>query len=230
MKKETSWQDVGEWYHRLVDEEGSYYHKEVILPKLLSLFHFDNKSALLDIGCGQGVLERALPYELPYCGVDLSSTLIKKAKAMATSFHHQFLVADATKPLSLSRKFSHACIILALQNMSKPQDVLQNISIHMEMEGKLFLVLNHPCFRMLKHSSWGVDQNVQYRRLDRYLSSYQVDIPAHPSRRDSPKTKSFHFSLSTMCHFLKESGFVITDMTELCSNKKSYGKMARAEN
>ncbi len=231
MKRKTSWQNVGKWYHDLVGREGSYYHREVILPALLPLLALRPGDSLLDVGCGQGILSRHLPEEMEYLGIDASPSLIAEANRMSSRRKHLFRVADAEKPFSAERKYSRATVILALQNMARPENVLKNIADCLLPEGQLLLVLNHPCFRMLKHSSWGTDKNVQYRRLDRYLTPYRTEVRSKPSEgAESPTTLSFHHSLSSLSRLLRDAGFSITLMEELCSNKKSYGKAARAEN
>jgi hypothetical protein len=93
-------------------------------------------------------------------------------------------------------------------------------------------VLNHPCFRIPRQSSWGVDleKKIQYRRIDRYFSSMKIPIQSHPSKgAQSSHTSSFHHSLSRYVQWLKQTGFVIETMDEWCSDKKSTGKHAKME-
>src|SRR5262249_49920639 len=94
-------------------------------------------------------------------------------------------------------------------------------------------VLNHPCFRIPRQSSWQVDseKKIQYRRLDRYLSPMQIPINAHPSKGErSATTLSFHHPLSAYSQWLRDAGFVISCMEEWCSDKVSTGSAAKMEN
>lgn len=214
-------------------EDGSYNHQELILPQLLPLLDLGEGDSLLDLGCGQGILGRSISPKSRYLGLDASKSLVRLAKSKDSNPSHQYLVKDATKPLQLKESFSHAAFVLSLQNMSHPKQALTETSKALKENGKLFLVLNHPCFRIPKYSSWGFleDHKGQYRRLDRYYGSFKSSIQTHPSKgKDSPVTWSFHHPLSTYFKFLKESGFLIEDLIEICSNKKSYGKAARSEN
>jgi SAM-dependent methyltransferase len=234
-KASTSWEPVGSWYQSIVGEEGHYYHQTVIIPKLLALMEFsETKSpALLDLACGSGVLARVIPPDVPYLGIDISPTLIKAAKEQDQNRFHEYVVADLTKPLKLRKDFSHAFIILALQNIGSPSLALKNSYTHLRPGGKLFIVLNHPCFRIPRQSSWGVDekQKIQYRRIDRYQSSMEIPIQAHPSKGShSPSTLSFHYPLSSYSKWLKETGFLIEMIDEWCSEKVSTGKAAKMEN
>ncbi|MBI5274678.1 MAG: class I SAM-dependent methyltransferase [Chlamydiales bacterium] len=232
-KKSTSWESASDWYDQIVGDSGHTYHTEVILPKLLSMMQLSDTSALLDVGCGQGVLERAIPKNTRYCGIDISKSLIQEATNKAKSKLHQFMVQDSTLPFSLHCKFSHAAIVLALQNMANIPAVFQNISTHLEEKGSLFLVLNHPCFRIPRQSSWGedVEKKLQYRRIDRYMSPLEIPIQINPSKKEkSANLISFHHSLSDISLFLFQNGFLIEKIEEWCSNKQSDGKKAKMEN
>lgn len=232
----TSWGKVDEWYNDLVGSEGMYYHKAIILPKLLELFDFASSPSpsLLDIGCGQGVLSRALPETVDYCGIDLSKELIAHAKRLNRRTGCSFYAGDAAKKLPIEKSdFTHAALLLALQNMEEPLIALKNAASHMRAGGRLFLVLNHPCFRIPRQSHWGVDEErrLQYRRLDRYMSPLKIPIQAKPSRREeSATTLSFHHPLSSYFLWLKEAGFMVSALDEWCSDKVSTGSRAKMEN
>jgi len=221
-----------DWYDHKVGQDGHYYHQHVILPNALRLLGSPHK--LLDLGCGQGILARQLPKSTEYLGLDLSPSLTKKAKAMQPWKSKRFLVQDVSKPFALKEKdFSHATLILSLQNMADPAVVLQNIEHHLEPNGALLIVLNHPCFRIPRQSGWLVDltKKLQSRRLDRYLSPLEIPIQTHPSQQDaSSVSSSFHLPLSAYSKLLFESGFFIEHLEEWCSDKISTGPAARMEN
>ena len=229
---ETSWENSHSWYDKTVGEKGHYYHQSVIFPKALQLLNFKSGDKLLDLACGQGVLSRQLPPQVGYLGVDASASLIKQARSYAPS--HSFIVGDVTQPLKTSDKnFSHATIILALQNIEKPDLVLKNAHALLKPQGKLLIVLNHPCFRIPRQSSWGVDETkkLQYRRIDRYLSPLKIPIQTHPGKQESSQeTWSFHHPLSDYTRWLKESGFSLDLIEEWVSDKKSSGSHAKMEN
>ncbi len=234
MNKNTSWENVSSWYDKSVGKEGHYYHKHIVLPGLLRILNLnDEKSpSVLDLGCGQGVLSHHLPKKTPYTGVDVATSLITAAKERAPP-HCEFITHDLQKPLNLSKKdFSHACIVLALQNMEEPKIVLKNAARHLKACGKLIIILNHPCFRIPRQSSWEIDEKKkwQYRRIDRYMSPLSIPINMHPGQKPDEKTVSFHFPLSYYVNSLNEAGFSVEHMEEWCSDKESSGKKAKMEN
>lgn len=227
----SSWESISQWYGALVGEKGHYYHEKVIFPKLKSLIDWRcEKPALLDLACGSGPLTQIVPKEVAYTGVDIAPSLIAKAQTRKgrdkrlTHWH----VGDITEPLDLPKEhFSHAAIILALQNVDNPQAVLTNAAMHLGQGGRLYIVLNHPAFRIPRQSEWHIDEKrqLQQRCISAYMSS--MEIPIQTSKESVP---AFHFPLHTLSRYLAKAGFVIERLDEWCSDKKSTGKTAKREN
>lgn len=232
----TSWEPVEKWYKNSVGEEGHYYHQHVVMPgilKLLSLAKTQSPS-VLDLACGPGVLSHYLPKNIEYTGIDIAPSLVKSAKAKDKDPRHEYFVADATGPLPVKKTdFTHAAIILAIQNMEKPKLAILNAAKHLVKGGCLVIAMNHPCFRIPRQSSWKVDevQKIQYRRIDRYSSALSVPIQAQPSKGEqSEMTWSYHYPLEAYSQWLFEAGFAIELIEEWHSDKISIGKAAKMEN
>jgi len=230
---EKSWEKSSKWYDSIVGKKGHYYHENVILPKLIELMELKKISSLLDLACGQGIFSKQLPKSVEYVGVDLSKSLIQSAKKSAKNKKHQFFVKDLEKDLDLEKKdFDAALILLALQNIEKTDLVIKNAKKHLKKGGKFYIVLNHPCFRIPRQTSWEVDERakIQYRRLNGYMSKQKIPIQTNPSKKDSALTFSYHIPLSTLTECLCKNGFMIEKLEEWCSDKKSTGKKAKMEN
>lgn len=236
-KKQTN-KDQDHWhsYDKTVGASGHYYHQQLILPKTLELLDLKkSKSArLLDLGCGQGILARHLPEHIEYVGLDASPALLKAARSYGKHPKHFFVKKDLAEPFSLDKKdFTHATILLALQNIAEPLQVLKNAAAHLCKGAKFLIVLNHPCFRIPRQSSWGIDapKKIQYRRIDRYFSPLAIPIQMRPGDKQQPEeTMSYHHPLSSYSKWLHEAGFTISLIEEWCSDKKSTGTAAAMEN
>lgn len=230
---DTSWQKVSGWYKNLVKEKGHYFHEHLVIPKSLELLSLDSANTLLDLGCGEGVLARAIPKNIYYQGVDIAPSLIDYARKNDHNPSHKYAVGNVTKPLPIAKKdFTHAVFILALQNISEPFLALKTAASYLKKGGKLLLVLNHPYFRIPRQTSWGIDEKnkIQYRRIDRYLTPLKIPINMHPGEKESPVTWSFHFPLSDYSKFLYDAGLVIEKIEEWTSDKISVGKAGKMEN
>lgn len=231
----SSWNHVSAWYQNLVELTGHFYHQKVIFPKLAPLWNWENyaEPVLVDFACGEGVLSRVIPEHVFYYGIDIAPEFIEYAKTHNQHPNAQFSVGDVTKPISLSSSLAtHVTLILALQNIADPLPLFHNVFRLLAPQGRFFMVIMHPCFRPIRYSSWQVDpeKEIRYRRVDRYLTSYQVDVKINPSKKEkSATTPCFHYSLETIFHSLKKAGLIIEDLHEWSCPKKSTGKFAKTE-
>ncbi|MBP9781845.1 methyltransferase domain-containing protein [Candidatus Woesebacteria bacterium] len=232
-KPTGSWQQVTPWYNKLVGNDGHYYHQHVVLPGVLRLLQLQPEHSLVDLGCGQGILARQIPPIAEYLGLDVASSLIAEAQQGQLPATYTFKTANVARPLQPAEpRFTHAAIVLALQNMESAQVALQNAANFLVPGGTLVLVLNHPCFRIPRQSGWGSDEKTkqQYRWINRYLSPLKIPITMNPGQQQSAVTWSFHHSLQDYSQMLQEAGFVITKLEEWTSDKQSEGAAAKQEN
>lgn len=242
--RSNSWDRAGHWYDKIVADQGHQFHQSLLIPKILGWLRTSGLvKNLLDLGCGQGVLARAVDPSLPYLGIDNSQALLSAAKRRKKSEKQQFTQADFSSD-SLSFEghlkrgsFSHAVMLLSLQNMANGLNALGNARSLLQSDGQLLIILNHPCFRIPRQSSWSLDQKqmTQSRCINAYLSPMEIPIVTnpgqssnHPDRQHS--VMSYHFSLALLTQWLRHSGFVIAEIDEWVSEKTSDGKFAKAEN
>ena len=233
-EKKTSWDPVSNWYDQIVAKDGHYYHQEVIFPYLQEkiLKNLKEDISVLELACGQGVLERKINPKQKYTGIDISEGLIDSADKQKKSKSHNFQVADVTLPITLNDKYDIGFIILAFQNFKNPEGAIQNFSKFIKPHGKVYLIINHPYFRIPRQSGWGIDEQkkIQYRRIDRYMTPLEIPISMQPSKgKESIQTYSYHNPLSFYSKIFQKNGFYIKEIEELCSNKKSEGSSKKME-
>ncbi|MEK7628388.1 MAG: class I SAM-dependent methyltransferase [Patescibacteria group bacterium] len=231
----TSWDAVADWYDAHL-ATGDTYHDRVILPNIARLLAPTRGRPILEIGCGEGRIARSLEkdgHRLVAC--DISAELIKKARAYedAISYH----VAPAEKLTFAANGIFHTALaVMTLQNMERLEPVFAEVARVLSPRGRLIAVINHPAFRVPRNSSWGFDakNNLQYRRIDKYLSAQTVSINMHPGGRqgiEAQTTKSYHRSLQDYIKALRAQGFALLRLEEWISDKVSEpGKRADAEN
>src|SRR5687767_3321928 len=77
----TDWSGVAEWYDRLVGEEGSEYHRQVVHPGTLRLLALKPGEPVVDVASGQGALARLLQARgAEVTGVDAAEPLVRAAR------------------------------------------------------------------------------------------------------------------------------------------------------
>ncbi|MEZ0265867.1 MAG: class I SAM-dependent methyltransferase, partial [Phycisphaerae bacterium] len=95
----THWSGVADWYDKLVGDEGSEYHRHVVLPGTVRLLAPQIGDTILDIACGQGVLCRLLAARgVIASGVDAAEELVKKAKRREREAAAAGLVTGTIEP------------------------------------------------------------------------------------------------------------------------------------
>lgn len=228
----SSWQPVHAWYDKQLGNSGDWTHKNIIIPKTVALLSLSPSSTLLDLGCGQGIFARAIPTSLRYMGVDISSSMIDSAKKRDKNSLHSYSIGDITTTLPFPIKFTHAVSILTLDNIQDIPAVIQKTATYLEPHGVFVFVINHPCFRIPRQSSWEIDEQnkIQYRRINRYLSPLEIPISMHPGETKKTTTWTFHYPLSSYSTWLEKSGFGIEKIEEWISDKTSVGTAAKMEN
>lgn len=231
MGKSTSWGKVANWYNNLIEKEKDSYQRILILPNLTRLIEAKRGEIIVDLACGQGFFAREFAkIGAKVIGVDVSSELIDIAKQDKTV---EYYVSEAHKLNFLQNEsVDKVLIILSLQNIENVNDVIKEVSRILKPGGKLYMVLNHPAFRIPKKSSWGWDENLklQYRRLEAYLSESKEPIQMHPGNNPHEKTVSFHRPLQFYFKALNKNGFFVSRLEEWNSHKVSeHGPKKEAE-
>lgn len=244
--KPAGWDQVAAWYDKLVGDEGSDYHRNVILPAALRLLDLRPGERVLDLCCGQGVLARRL-LELDagfVLGVDASAKLIDAARSRGPrealqpdndgQRRLQFAVRDARDlgPLA-DGSFDAAACIMAVQDTDGLDALCRSLSRALRVGGRAVLVMMHPCFRVPRQSSWEWDEakRTQYRRIDRYATPMQVPIATHPGRDPGQKTLFHHRPLAAYLNALGEAGLPVVGCEELVSHRiATPGSHSRGEN
>lgn len=232
----TAWDRVARWYDQLVGDEGSDYHRHVILPATLRLLDPQPGEKLLDLCCGQGVLARRLLEYEPACvlAVDASPKLIAAARSRGPKDRRlRYEVNDVTHIGSLPRgEFDAAACVMALQDVADLAGLCANLAQSLRPGGRVVTVMMHPCFRIPRQSNWGWDEakKTTYRRLDRYATPLEIPIATHPGRDPSTQTLYFHRPLADYLNALGGAGLAVMACEELLSHRRSEsGRRRRGE-
>ncbi|MFA6608790.1 MAG: methyltransferase domain-containing protein [Candidatus Paceibacterota bacterium] len=234
---DTSWGGVADWYDKHLEKDDDTYHTKVIFPNLIRILGDVTGKNILDLACGQGIFSQQLSEKgANVTGVDIGKELIaiaeeknketkNKVKYFTTKSDDLYMLKDKT--------FDIVVCILALQNIEELQNTINEASRVLVVGGKLIVVLNHPAFRNPKQTYWGYNEkdNVQYRRVDEYMSESHVRIDMTPgSVKDKKFTVSFHRPLQVYIKALTKNSLVVTRLEEWISHRESErGTRKKAE-
>ncbi|HOD82217.1 MAG: Malonyl-(acyl-carrier protein) O-methyltransferase [Planctomycetes bacterium ADurb.Bin126] len=231
----TSWEHVASWYDRLVGEEGSDYHRNVILPAAERMLDPQADEKVLDLCCGQGVFCRMLAARgvRHVVGADASESLIASARQRGPA-HVRYAVADARDAAAIpDRPFDAAACLMAVHDVDDLPALFATLAAALRTGGRAVVIFLHPCFRIPRQSSWEWDdqKRTQYRRLDRYASDMAIPIATHPGRGGDEHTVFFHRPLAACLNALGAAGLAVVAAEELLSHHVSQpGGHSRGEN
>ncbi len=232
--KVALWDQAARWYDALVGDQGSDYHRSIVMPNAFKLMNLKKGSRVLDLACGQGVFSRFLYQRgLRVVGLDISEELIRFAEKRSDP-GIKFCVGDAQKKSTLeNEKFDGIVCLLAMQNIESLEGVLKNVKKWLKSAGMFVMVVTHPCFRIPRQTHWGWDEEkkIQYRRVDMYSQETAIPILTPPFATSSIYTLTYHRPLESYFSNLARAGFAVDSLEEWVSEKKSQpGKRAKAEN
>lgn len=232
--KGSEWGAVAEWYDRYLEKGEDTYQRRVILPNILRLLNLRDGQRLLDLACGQGFFAREFAKAgASVIGVDTSETLIAIArKRGGDGIVYQLCRAERLTPI---RDYSVDIVtcVLAIENIERIQEAFSEVARVLRDGGRLYIVMNHPAFRLPKKSRWLWDEELRllYRRIDGYLRESKALIEMHPGQDPTLKTTTYHRPLQFYFKALSKAGFVVRRLEEWISHKQSTaGPRAVAEN
>lgn len=223
MKKDTSWGKVADWYQGYLSDKDSY-HSQVVAPNLLRVMEIKPREKVLDLACGTGFFSELFHAQgAEVVGVDIGKELIALAQKNASKDITFIVSAAHTLTGVEDNSIDKIACVLAIQNINEVQETIAECKRVLKPKGKVFLVMNHPAFRIPGNSAWQWDeaQKKQYRRIDAYLSEKAVEIVMHPGSKPDEKTISFHWSLQYYVKLARTHGFVISRLEEWISHKSS---------
>jgi ubiquinone/menaquinone biosynthesis C-methylase UbiE len=240
-QKSTSWGKVATWYDKMIGDENSYQNK-VILPKVMRILEDNvkknNGEVILDLGCGVGFftekfhnrfvdVKAAEEVKNKIVGVDIGEESIAVAKTKTNAEIEYRANTAESLPFFKNMSVDKITIILALQNIKFVQKCIAECGRVLKKNGKLIVVMNHPFYRIPKNTSWNWDAQEfkQYRRIDRYLSPFEIEIDMNPGKKDKTAkekkeatTLSFHRPMSWYVNEFAKQGLLVEDMQEWISH------------
>ncbi len=189
-KRDTSWDPQSHWYDKIVGDEGSYYHKELIVPELLKVLGDVSSLRILDLGCGTGDLANEISKTgASVKGMDLSNEMIAKARLKYPKLN--FSVGNAEDfqlDESVDAVFSNA----ALHWMKNAKEVVQCVWNALHSGGRY----------VAEFGGKGNVETVIKATSEVLQEEYQIDA--------AMRNPWYFPSIAEYCTLLEQQGFRVT--------------------
>ena len=209
---EADWNKNANWWIEGFTDGVDPEYEEQIIPLVLDeLSSFDS---VLDVGCGEGQLSRALASSRVgrrVVGVDPTPRQIEVASDRGGDV--EYFVAPADRLPFTDGSFEAVLACLVFEHIDNLDGAIREVARVLQPGGTFLFLLNHPLLQT-PNSGWIDDQMIdppeQYWRIGAYLEEAVTFEEVEPDVR----VRFVHRPLGRYVNSLAEHGFVITHMHE----------------
>lgn len=205
-----------EFVHRELQDSSSHFSLRTNeISRLLG--DIDGRQ-ICDLACGEGYLSRMMA-ELGgvVTAVDISHTLLQKARKNSQGSPINFLLDDAQTLYSVANKsFDSVVCNMALMDIPDIAPVFQAVNRVLKPAGQFIIALLHPCFETpfsVPETITEVDKAGNYVAC-RILHYNQEGFWQSGGEGIRGKVGAYHRKLSTYLNWLIQTGFTITEVAE----------------
>jgi SAM-dependent methyltransferase len=204
------WERHAAWWIEEFTDGADAEYVEQIIP--LAEEELGDRSAVLDVGCGDGQISRALAARgVDVVGIDPTWNQISVAAARGGGA--RYVRGDAAHLPFPDASFDGAVACLVFEHVDELDDAIAEIARVLRGDGRFALFLNHPLLQA-PSSGWiddhMVDPPEQYWRVGPYLpeaeTMEQVELGVH--------VRFLHRPLSRYLNALVDAGLVLERMVE----------------
>ena len=213
QKKEREWRKNANFWIKIIREKLDPYRLKVTNKAILKSLKNEKGLKVLDAGCGEGYLCRALARAgHQVFGVDFCPELIRAAKDLERKKPSgiKYFVGDFRKTNFPDSFFDIVLSHQTINEIQNPQKAFKEFSRILKKKGRVILLFLHPCFEInpkaLKNTPFSL---VYFKKIKIKKDYYLVSGIKSPS-----PYFYLHLPLSEWISLFTRSGFLIKKVEE----------------
>lgn len=187
--------------------------KKVLHPILANLINKQNPENLLDYGCGDGRILKAINSSIKIDVHDINEEMLELAKHSIGSRVSSYFLDRNGIPMQRYDAILLSMVLVCINNEDEYLSVLKRIKSCKTETGKVYIAVSHPCFRDKDfsnfHTSYGREQPFNYLNEGEPFNVFIEDeMPPSVAFTD------FHWPLSFTINKICEAGLRIEKVIE----------------
>ncbi len=145
------WEAKAAFWDALFGDAGNVFHRRLVEPAILQLLNLSAGEAVLDLGCGNGVVARRLAkLGARVTAIDFSREMLRLARERSAGLTIDYRLMDAsdeTALLGLGRsRFDAVVSSMALMDMADIEPLFRAARQLLRAKGRFVFATMHPCF------------------------------------------------------------------------------------
>lgn len=210
------WEANASFWIQIIREGRDRYRTELTDPAVMDAIGSAGDRTILDAGCGEGYLSRALAKAgATVTGIDLSAPLIVAAKAAvpADGMPVRFDVGSLYDLPYKDNGFDVVVCNHAINDLREPGTAIREFARVLRPAGRLVILMLHPCFYN-SHLERDLAEPARTVAMS-YFSERRIEQTFKVDGLTSPAANTAWFRpLEYYIEQLSQSSFVITGLTE----------------
>jgi 2-polyprenyl-3-methyl-5-hydroxy-6-metoxy-1,4-benzoquinol methylase len=214
--RQNTYDEVADQYAQYLwqSEQGAFsFHHDLIIPNLLSSVGDVAGLAVLDAGCGEGVIARLLAERgARVTAIDISPRLVALAQAQDLQRAVTYEVHDLSQPLpQYEQQFDLVVSNLVLNDVPDYEGFINTVGAVTKPKGRFVLSFNNPYSALIRE------------KVQNYFDSGAASL--YNMAKEGVAVYYFHHTLEEYMTAFREAGFLLRSLTDVRMTEEMVARM-----